>query len=152
MCLGIRVSFTARAHPQTNGKNERFNGALKAELLRFERFYDLPGCQARFSQWRQVYNLERPHESLDMEVPASRYRASERTYPEELPPIEYGPDDHVRQVTITGLVSFEGRRLKVGKAFGGQPVALRPTPTDGVWKVYFCHQHIRTLDMRNANH
>jgi len=157
MRLDIRVSFTARAHPQTNGKNERFNGTLAAEVLRFERFYDLPACQERFRQWRQTYNLKRPHEALRtetgrMDVPASRYAVSGRCYPEELPPIEYGPGDRVRQVTTTGHISFEGRRLKVGKAFEGQPVAVRPTTTDGVWKVHFCHQHIRTLDLRNTNH
>jgi transposase InsO family protein len=32
MRLGLRVSFTARAHPQTNGKNERFNRTLQAEV------------------------------------------------------------------------------------------------------------------------
>lgn len=151
MRLDIRVSYTARAHPQTNGKNERFNGTLKAEVLRFERFYDLPSCQRRFSQWRRTYNLKRPHEALEMDVPASRYTIAGRPYPEELPPIEYGPSDQVRQVHCTGTIAFEGRSFKVGKAFGGQPVAVRPTTTDGIWKVYFCHQHIRTLDLRTAN-
>jgi hypothetical protein len=30
------------------------------------------------------------------------------------------------------------------------PVALRPTSIDGQWQVYFCHQHIITLDLRSA--
>jgi transposase InsO family protein len=151
MRLGIRVSFTARAHPQTNGKNERFNGTLQAEVLRFETFGDLIACQKRFGRWRTTYNCERPHEALDMKVPASRYNASERSYPEELPPVAYGPGDEVRRVHATGYISFRGRRFKVGKAFDGQPVAVRPTPTDGIWNVYFCHQHVRTLDFKQTD-
>ena len=148
MRLGIRVSFTARAHPQTNGKNERFNQSLDAEVLRFESYSGLPGYQKRFDGWRDTYNLERPHESLSMDVPASRYEVSGRSYPEELPPVEYGQsDEEVRKVHSTGYVSFRSQRFKVGKAFGGHPVALRPTVKSGKWKVYFCHQHVRTIEL-----
>jgi transposase InsO family protein len=35
--LGIRVSYSRPGHPQSKGKNERFNRTLDAELLRFER-------------------------------------------------------------------------------------------------------------------
>lgn len=146
MRLGISVSFTARAHPQTNGKNERFNGTLKAELLRFEEFAHVPGCQERFQSWRRTYNHERPHEALDMEVPASRYEASKRSFPDELPSIEYGPGDKVRKVNANGYISFRGQRFMIGRAFSGKPVALRPAPPGEPWNVYFCHQHIRTID------
>lgn len=151
MQLQIGVSFTRRAHPQTNGKNERFNQTLGAEVLRFEHFFDHERCQARFERWRRVYNLERPHEALAMEVPASRYRCAARSYPEELPVVEYGPGEEVRQVSAGGQISFRGRRLRVGKAFVGHPVALRPTTTDGVWRVYFCRQVIRTIDLHGAH-
>ena len=148
MRLGISVSFTARAHPQTNGKNERFNQSLDAEVLRFESYSELPGYQERFDGWRDTYNLERPHEALGMDVPASRYEVSERSFPEELPPVEYGQsDEEVRKVHSTGYVSFQSQRFKVGKAFGGHPVALRPTVESGKWKVYFCHQHVRTIEI-----
>lgn len=148
--LGIQVSFTARAHPETNGKNERFNGTLQAEVLRFEHFADLGATQERFKDWRSLYNCERPHEALDMEVPARRYQVSDRDYPEELPPINYGPSDEVRKVNPNGQISFRSCRFKVGKAFGGHPVALRPTTPEGEWEVYFCHQKIRTLNLRDT--
>jgi transposase InsO family protein len=150
MRLGISVSFTARAHPQTNGKNERFNQSLQAEVLRFESYSGLPGYQERFDRWRDTYNLQRPHEALGMDVPASRYEVSRRPYPEELPPVGYGAgEQEVRKVHTTGYISFRSRRFKVGKAFGGHLVALRPAQAgeDGTeWKVYFCHQHVRTID------
>ena len=28
-------------------------------------------------------------------------------------------------------------------------VGLRPTKKDGIWKIYFRHQHIKTLDLKN---
>ncbi|PSQ70430.1 MAG: hypothetical protein BRD38_05640 [Bacteroidetes bacterium QH_9_67_14] len=58
MRLGVSVSFTARAHPQTNGKNERFNHSLGAEAgLRFESCSELPGYQERSpGGWRDTYN------------------------------------------------------------------------------------------------
>lgn len=150
MRLGISVSFTARAHPQTNGKNERFNQSLGAEVLRFESYRSLPRYQERFDGWRDTYNLERPHEALDMAVPASRYQASGRSYPEdpeELPPVGYSQSEEVRKVQSTGYISFRSCQFKVGKAFGGHPVALRPTTEDRTWNVYFCHQHIRTIKL-----
>jgi transposase InsO family protein len=150
MRFGISVSFTARAHPQTNGKNERFNQSLGAGAgLRFESYPELSGYQERSpGGWRKTYNLERPHEALGMDVPASRYEVSERSCPEELPPVEYGQsEEEVRKVHSTGYVSFRSQRFKVGKAFGGHPVALRPTVESGKWKVYFCHQHVRTIEL-----
>jgi len=149
MRLGIQVSFTARCHPETNGKNERFNGTLQAEVLRFEHFASLEACRGRFKDWRRTYNCERPHEGIGMEAPVSRYQISDRTYPEQPPPVEYGPGDEVRQVNPNGQISFRSRRFKVGKAFGGHPVALRPTTTEGEWEVYFCHQKIRTLNLED---
>lgn len=149
LCIG--VSFARRGHPQTNGKNERFNRTLTAEVLRFEHFHDLDACRGRFAAWRRVYNLERPHEALAMAVPASRYVCSARSYPEVLPPVEYGPGEEVRQVGQGGRISFRGRMYRVGKAFAGEPVALRPSPTDGVWRVYFCRQHVRTIDLHRAH-
>lgn len=151
MRLGVRVSFAGRAHPQTCGKNERFNGTLKAELLRFERFADLSRCQQRFRWWRELYNLERPHESLDLEVPASRYQVSPRVYPEVLPKVEYGPCDTVRKVQQNGTIHLRGRHYRVGKGFRGEPVAVRPTTEDGVFEVYYCHQKIRTLDLHEPS-
>jgi transposase InsO family protein len=58
--LGIRISFSAPAHPQTNGKDERFHRTLKAEVLQGRVFADHPHAQQAFDRWRTVYNHERP--------------------------------------------------------------------------------------------
>ncbi len=146
--LGVAVSHGRPYHPQTQGKDERFHRTLQAEVLRYERFCDLDGCQHRFDAWRQLYNHERPHEALGMQVPASRYQLSPRAFPEVLPPIEYGPDDWVRKVGDKGRLSFRGRFFTVPKAFKGYPVALRHTVTDGVMEVVFCSHTIAQIDLR----
>ncbi len=148
MRLGIRVSHSRPYHPQTQGKDERFHRTLNVEVLQGRQFRDIPHCQSHFDEWRDLYNQERPHQALSMAVPASRYRVSAVAFPEHLPDIEYGPDDQVRRVQQQGKLHFEGRTLKVSKAFVGQPVALRPTGCEGQYDVYFCYQKIAHFDLK----
>ena len=68
--LGIGLSHSRPYHPQTLGKDERFHRTLKAELLGGPPFGDLGHCQRAFDRWRIVYNCERPHQALDLDVPA----------------------------------------------------------------------------------
>lgn len=147
MRLGIRLSYSRPAHPQSKGKNERFNGTLAAELLRFERFTDMGHAQDRMGDWRVRYNTVRPHEALDMAPPASRYQPSPLELPEALPPVTYGPDDTTRKVSDGGLISFGGDSFRVGKAFTGHRVAVRASPEPQDRKIFFCNQHIRTITL-----
>jgi transposase InsO family protein len=149
--LGVGVSHGRPYHPQTQGKDERFHQTLKAEVLQGRLFRDLPDAQRAFDAWRPVYNFERPHEALAMATPGSRYRPSLHPFPETLPPIEYGPGDQVRKVQDGGEISWHSRAIKVGNAFRGYPVALRPTLVDGVWDVFFCRHQIKTLDLREPD-
>jgi hypothetical protein len=137
-------------HPQTLGKDERFHRTLKYELLRHYQFSDLAESQRHFDGWRDRYNFERPHESLDMKTPAECYYPSERSFPETLPPIEYDTGDPVRKVQQGGKISFKGKEYKLPKAFVGYPVALRYTTTDGVLDVYFCHHRIGQLNLNES--
>lgn len=148
MRLGLRVLHGRPAHPQTQGKLERFNRTLAAEGIGVLSFPDLEDCQRRFDAWREEYNHRRPHEALAMAVPASRYRASPRSFPEVLPAIEYGPGDQVLTVNGTGQIGYRGRRWMIGQAYCGLPVGVRPTLTDGLLNVYFCQQKVAEIDLR----
>lgn len=148
--LGIRVSHGRPYHPQTQGKDERFHRTLKAEVLQGTTFRNVLDCQPRFDDWRKVYNHERPHESLAMAVPASRYQASVRCFPEELPALLYEPPMQVRKVQTSGEIRFHNRVVKVGKAFAGYPVGVRATTTEGLWEVYFGAQKVGQIDERPA--
>ena len=146
--LGVAVSHSRPYHPQTQGKDERFHRSLKVEVLAQRIFGDFELMQLRFDEWRYCYNHLRPHEALAMNVPASRYQVSHRSFPEQLPPLEYGATDQVRKVQTDGSISFRHREWRVGRAFRGHPVALRPTLTDGVYEIYFATHRILTIDLR----
>lgn len=146
--LGVRCSHSRPYHPQTNGKDERFHRTLKRDVLHGQAYADLPACQRAFDRFREIYNAQRPHEALGLEVPAARYRPSERGYPETLPAVEYDDRDEVRRVQSNGWMHFRGYEVRVPKALAGQPVALRPTDTDGVWAVIFIAEQVATIDLR----
>lgn len=147
--LGIEPWHGRVRHPQTQGKVERLHRTLKAERLQpSQRYADLATCQAALDTWRDTYNLERPHAALDLAVPASRYQPSPRAFPEALPPIEYGPDDIVRQVHTDGQIKYRNQRFAVSHALVRQPVALRPTTVDGILDVVYCHVIVTHLDLR----
>lgn len=146
--LGVAVKHGRPYHPQTQGKDERFHRTLKAEAIGRQAFRDLDHCQSAFNDWREVYNFERPHEALGMTTPATRYRASARSFPEKLPDIEYAPDLAVRKVQQGGWISFRNRAIRVGKSFRGQPVALRPTLEDGCYDVLFAQHLVAQIDLR----
>jgi transposase InsO family protein len=150
MRLGVNISHGRPYHPQTQGKNERFNKTLKAEALEGRLYSGLADCQRAFDHFRACYNMERPHEAIGMAVPASRYRISPFAYPETLPPIEYLETDVVRRVGPAGYLSYHKERYHVGRAFSGEPVALRPTERDAVLAVYFCRRQVAEIDLRTG--
>jgi transposase InsO family protein len=149
--LGIAVIHSRPYHPQSRGKNERFHRTLNAEVLALRRFRDLVETQHAFNAWREVYNFERPHEALDQQVPASRYRPSQRSMPERLPAPEYDSHEIVRTVSATkAYVSFKGRLWKVPQAFCGERLALRPTSSDDKFGVFFAAHQVATIDLTSG--
>jgi len=147
--LGIRIRYSRPGHPQTHGKNERFNGTLKDELITPHKFSDLDGAQHHFDWWRDRYNIERPHDSLDGRPPVEYYAPSPRSLPKQLPPVEYPDTERTRKVHTKGTISWKGQKIKVGKAFSGYHVAIRTKPTTDEQHIYFCHQPIRKLPADN---
>jgi transposase InsO family protein len=147
----IRLIHGRAYHPQTQGKEERFHRTLQAEVLRGRAFANSTEVQREFDRWRQTYNHERPHEALGLAVPGSCYEVSRREFPERLPPIEYDAEDEVRKVNPVGQLSFQGRVIKISEALAGEPVALRPTTTEGVWQVFYCWQKIARIDLRERD-
>lgn len=146
--LGVTVTHSRPMHPQTAGKEERFHRTLKLEVISTRAEWDTHAqVQDAFDQWRTVYNFERPHDSLDGSVPASRYQPSPRTMPDRIEPVDYPDGYHVRKADESARISFQGRRYKVGKAFKGRYVGVIPTIDDGVFTVVYRHQPIRTLDL-----
>jgi transposase InsO family protein len=148
--LGISVLHSRPYHPQSRGKNERFHRTLKAEVFALKRFRNLNEVQRTFDAWRTIYNQDRPHEALDQEVPASRYRPSIRSMPERLPQVEYDEREIVRSVPTTkDYISFKARHWKVPQAFRGERVAIRPLSPDGQYGIFFAAHQIAKIDLTN---
>ena len=68
MCLGIATLHGRPRHPQTQGKEERFHRTLDVDVLQGRQFADLEHCQRAFNAWRPIYNEQRPHEELGLDV------------------------------------------------------------------------------------
>lgn len=111
-------------HPQTQGKDERFNQTVKRELLSRIRIEDVQHAQKVFDPWRRMYNEERPHEALNMDVPATHYKPSERPYPQKLPDYKYEPEWQLRGVNSAGFVCIHNRKHFLSEAFANRVIAL----------------------------
>src|SRR6266568_4726202 len=71
---GITHRLTKIHSPTTTGKIERLHQTLQRELLDVHGpFESIEALQAAVDAWRQQYNTDRPHQSLAMAFPASRF-------------------------------------------------------------------------------
>ncbi|HUG12215.1 MAG TPA: IS481 family transposase [Opitutaceae bacterium] len=145
--LGVRVLHGRPHHPQTQGKDERFHRTLKADLLARHDWRDIAQAQRRFVAYRRLYNNERPHEAIDLQVPASRYRPSSRSLPSRLPIAQYESGVPVRPVKAKGEITFRDRFFYIGQAFTGLQVALRATATDGIFRVCYAAFTLGVIDL-----
>lgn len=135
--------------PQGRGKIERFHRTLKREVLQDRQLVDLTEAQRAFDPWRSLYNHERPHQGLELEVPSSRYRISERPFKEVTGQFEYSDRFEVRRLhKKTGQFAFKGQTYRLSEAFLDQPIGFSPTQIDGVWDIYYCRFRIAQLDQR----
>jgi transposase InsO family protein len=147
MKQGIVVSHSRPYHPQTQGKDERFHRTLKAELLQGRTFDDLATAQRAFDHWRTIYNQERPHDALGLEVPARRYRPCHGEYREHPPAPEYDDPQRVRRVQDGGRIDWRGHTYRIGTAFVGEPVAVRPLSDERYLDIYWSTRRIARLDL-----
>ena len=84
---GITARRTKPRSPTTTGKIERLHQSLQDELLEVHGpFASLAVLQAALDAWRQEYNTDRPHQSLGMAFPASRFAAAVSPLPLRVPP------------------------------------------------------------------
>jgi putative transposase len=72
----IPLDFSRRGTPGDNAVNEAFNGSLRRECLSQHHFLSVEDAQQILAAWRDEYNNERPHSSLQDLSPA-QFRARE---------------------------------------------------------------------------
>ena len=118
-------------------------------MLDGEAFKTLIEAQAAFDAWRPIYNTQRPHEAIDMQTPATRYRMSPRSMPQAIAPPDYEPQAQVRKVDRNGCFAFKGRTVRTSKVFAGKPLALRATNHDGVFDICYRRHVLAQIDLRH---
>jgi transposase InsO family protein len=144
MKQGIRLYFSGVRHPQTQGKVERFHGAL--EMARRRR--GLPDAalhQRWLDDFRQEYNHLRPHEALAMKTPASLWHPSARRYDPHPPAWQYAEGAEVRRLESTGRLLLNGRRWQVAGPLAGELVQLERLEQRVL--LFYCNTLIRELNL-----
>lgn len=125
MELGILTMHGRILHPQTQGKEERFNGSFTRECLRHHNIRDQADAAKIFGEYRDFYNNVRPHMALGLEVPASRYTPSSRQFPARISPWEYPNEFAIRNVKSSGYITINGQGYFLSEAFGDKQIAFR---------------------------
>jgi hypothetical protein len=108
--------------PQQNGRPERMHLTLKKEATKPAAANFLQQ-QARFDQFMDVFNNERPHEALDLKCPAEVYQPSPRPYT-GLPDIDYLLHDKTIVVTRCGRICLGKKKINFSQVFAGQAVGF----------------------------
>jgi transposase InsO family protein len=138
MDLGVLTKHGRIRHPQTQGKDERFNGTLLRERIKYREYEDFAHAQSDFDEYRDFYNYERPHHSLGLKTPSEQYRYSSCKLPHRVDDWIYDSDVQVRQIKNSGYLTFRGQGYFLSEAFGGRTVGLRESVKEyGVFFVLY---------------
>ncbi len=142
--LGIAIERIRPGNPQENGRHERMHRTLKQETA------PPPGMnalqqQARFDDFISEFNEERPHEALDMRMPAELYAPSSTPY-EGLPDLEYPFHDRDILVTACRCICMARKKINVSTVLAGQKLGIREVD-DGIWLISFMHYDLGYIDL-----
>jgi putative transposase len=141
--LGIQIERIKPGHPQQNGRHERMHLTLKKEATK-PAAYNLLQQQARFDDFIDCYNNDRPHQALGMRYPAELYRPSPRQY-RGLEDLDYPFHDRTITVTQCGRVCMGSRKINLSTVFAGQNVGVLQL-SDKIWLVSFMHYDLGFFD------
>ena len=149
MELGILTLHGRPWHPQTQGKEERFNRSFTRECLRGKSFADKQHAQSCFNEYRTFYNEVRPHFALDLDVPAAHYNPSSRQMPNEIADWEYSSEYQLCKVKDTGYFSYKGQGFFLSEAFAGKTIAVRDSHLPGQITLVFRNFKIGRIDLND---
>ena len=141
--LGIEIERIQPGHPQQNGRHERMHLTLKKEATK-PAAGNVLQQQARFDAFLEQYNRDRPHQALDMKVPADLYVHSDRVY-RGLEELTYPFHDGTFTVTQCGRICFKARKVNLSHVFAGQNVGVTQVG-ERVWLVSFMRYDLGYFD------
>jgi transposase InsO family protein len=147
---GIEHLLTAPRSPTTTGKIERFHRTLRTEFLMEKRFESFDHAQTQLDLFVDHYNTQRPHQSLDMATPWSKFTVAapvvraESTTPNALPAGTWA----ARRIGGNGVISIAWQQISVGKHRAGQDVDV--LITDQMVHIYYKDELLKTA-LRSNN-
>ena len=145
--LGIGLERIRPGHPTQNGRHERMHLTLKQEATKpaGENFLQQ---QAKFDQFQECYNQQRPHQALAMKYPAELYQRSTRLY-RGLEDLQYPFHDRTITVTCCGRICIGRRKINLSTVFAGQNVGVKEV-SENIWIVRFMHYDLGFFDHESA--
>jgi Integrase core domain len=142
--LGIAIERIKPGKPTQNARHERMHLTLKTETTRPPGINSLQQ-QARFDDFVQEFNHDRPHQALAMRTPAEIYRPASRIY-RGLPEIEYPMHDRDVLVTACGRICMHKKKINISTVMAGQRLGLKEVD-DGIWVVTFMAYDLGYIDL-----
>ena len=141
---GIAIERIKPGHPQQNGRHERMHLTLKKEATR-PAAMNILQQQARFEDFINEFNEERPHEALAMKAPAEVYRPSSRPY-RGLPDLTYPFHDKDIMVTACGRICMHRKKINLSTVLAGQRLGIKEVD-EGIWLVSFMQYDLGYIDL-----
>jgi transposase InsO family protein len=142
--LGIGIERIKPGHPQQNGRHERMHLTLKKEATRPPGMNSLQQ-QARFDDFLEEFNAERPHQALQMKRPADVYVPSARPY-DGLPDLAYPWHDRDILVTACGRICMHKKKINISTVLAGQRLGIKEVD-EGIWLVSFMRYDLGYIDL-----
>ena len=142
--LGIAIERIKPGNPQQNGRHERMHLTLKKETTRPPHMNSLQQ-QARFDEFVQEFNIERPHDALGLRTPAELYIPSSNPY-FGLPNLTYPLHDREYLVTSCGRICMHRKKINISTVLAGQKLGLKEVD-EGIWLVSFMHDDLGYIDL-----
>ena len=120
---------------------------IENDNFRFAHSGDLPAAFEGPAEREFVseFNDERPHEAIEMKVPAEVYAPSSRAY-EGLPEVEYPFHDRDALVTACGRICMHRKKINVSTVLAGQRLGITEVD-DGIWLLSFMHYDLGYIDL-----
>src|SRR3954451_4353117 len=142
--LGISIERIKPGRPQQNGRHERMHLTLKKEATR-PAGANILQQQAKFDDFIEEFNNERPHEALQMKCPAEIYTASVTLY-QGIPEPHYPFHDRTVMVTSCGRLCLYRKKINLSLSLAGEAVGVKEV-NNGIWLVSFMDYDLGYIDL-----
>lgn len=144
LALGIDLERGRPGNPQDNGAHERMHRDIKHELQCHAKG-NTREQQAAFDIWRETFNTQRPHESLENKTPSEVYQDSDRIWERTPTDIEYS-QMMTRKVFRNGCIKIDGIAIRISIALAGWSVGMKPLCKDRL-ELYFAQLKLGEIDL-----